>query len=97
VPFFGYDFLSLTGNSFVKGAAVLDYEIFKKNHITLIANYANIEDGIFNSGEWITAPNYSGYAIGYSIETFLGPIEAHYSWSPETSHGFWFFNVGFWF
>jgi NTE family protein len=97
VPFFGYDFLSLTGNSFVKGSVVFDYEIFKKNHITLVANYANIEDGIFSSGEWITAPDYSGYAIGYSIETFLGPLQAHYSWSSENSQGYWFFNVGFWF
>jgi NTE family protein len=97
VPFFGYDYLSLTGNSFVKGSVVLDYEIFKKNHITLVANYANIEDGIFSSGEWITAPDYSGYAFGYSIETFLGPLQAHYSWSSENSQAYWFFNVGFWF
>ncbi len=97
VPFFGYDYISLTGNSFVKGAVVLDYEIFRKNHLTFVANYANIEDGIFKSGEWITAPDYSGYALGYAIETFLGPVQAQYSWSPEASQGFWFFNIGFWF
>lgn len=97
VPFFGYDYISLTGNSFVKGAVVLDYEIFKKNHITLVANYANIEDGLFEAGEWITTPDYTGYAIGYSIETFFGPLQAHYSWSPEAGQGYWFFNVGFWF
>jgi len=97
VPFYGYDYISLTGNSFVKGAVVLDCEIFKKNHLTLVANYANIEDGIFNNGEWITSPDYSGYAIGYAIETFLGPLQAQYSWSPEANQGYWFFNVGFWF
>ena len=97
VSFFGYDYISLTGNSFVKGAIVLDYEIFKKNHLTLVANYANIEDGIFNNGEWFSTPDYSGYAIGYAIETFLGPLQAQYSWSPENSQGYWFFNVGFWF
>lgn len=97
VPFYGYDYISLTGNSFVKGAIVLDCEIFKKNHLTLVANYANIEDGIFNNGEWITSPDYSGYAIGYAIETFLGPLQAQYSWSPEANQGYWFFNVGFWF
>lgn len=97
IPFFGYDFLSLTGNSFVKGSLVLDYELIKKNHLTLVANFANIEDGIFNTGEWITAPDYSGYAIGYGIETFLGTLQAHYSWSPEQNDGYWFFNVGFWF
>ena len=97
VPFFGYDYISLTGNSFVKGAVVLDYEIFKKNHLTLVANYANIEDGIFNDGEWFTSPDYSGYALGYAFETFLGPLQAQYSWSPEASQGYWFFNIGFWF
>lgn len=97
IPFFGYDFISLTGNSFVKGSIILDYEIFKKNHLTFVANYANIEDGIFSNGEWFSSPDYSGYAIGYAIETFLGPVQAQYSWSPEANQGIWFFNVGFWF
>lgn len=97
VSFFGYDYISLTGNSFVKGAVVLDYEIFKKNHLTLVANYSNIEDGIFSNGEWFTAPDYSGYAFGYALETFLGPLQAQYSWSPEANQGYWFFNIGFWF
>ncbi len=97
VPFLGYDYLSLPGNSFVKGAILLDYEIFNKNHVTFIANYANVEDDIFEYGEWITRPDYSGYAIGYAIETFLGPLQAQYSWSPENSEGYWFFNIGFWF
>jgi NTE family protein len=97
VPFFGYDYISLTGNSFVKGSVVLDYEIFKRNHLTLVANYANIEDGIFDNGEWFSAPDYSGYALGYAFETFLGPLQAQYSWSPEANQGYWFFNIGFWF
>ncbi|WP_417619455.1 patatin-like phospholipase family protein [Oceanihabitans sediminis] len=95
--FYGYDFMSITGNSFVKGTITLDYEIFKKNHINFAANYANVEDNIFETGEWLTAPDYSGYAVGYSLDTFIGPIEAKYSWSPEAKDGNWFFNVGFWF
>ena len=97
VSFYGYDYLSLPGNSFVKALVSLDYEIFKKNHIIFNANYANVQDNIFETGEWITSPDYSGYAIGYSLETFLGPIEGKYSWSPDTKKGYWFFNVGFWF
>lgn len=97
VSFYGYDYLSLPGNSFVKGLVTLDYEIFKKNHIIFAANYANVEDNIFETGEWITSPDFSGYAIGYSLETFLGPIEGKYSWSPEANQGYWFFNLGFWF
>lgn len=97
ISFFGYDYLSLPGNSFVKGMITIDYEIFKKNHIIFNANYANVQDNIFETGEWITTPDFSGYAIGYSLETFLGPIEGKYSWSPETNQGYWFFNLGFWF
>lgn len=95
--FYGYDFLSLVGNSYVKGVINLDYEFYKKNHVNFAANYANIEDGLFDSGEWFTSPDYSGYAVGYGLDTFFGPIEAKYSWSPETKEGMWFFNVGFWF
>jgi len=97
VSFYGYDYLALLGNSFVKGTLSFDYEIFKKNHITFAANYANVEDNIFDSGEWITSPDFSGYALGYSIETFLGPVEARYSYSPELKSSIWFFNLGFWF
>ncbi|WP_452230350.1 MULTISPECIES: patatin-like phospholipase family protein [unclassified Lacinutrix] len=95
--FYGYDFLSLVGDSFVKGTLNVDYEIFKNNHINLAANYANIGDGLFDSGNWFSSPDYSGYAVGYSLDTFFGPIEAKYSWSPEIKERMWFFNVGFWF
>ncbi|MBC2843542.1 patatin-like phospholipase family protein [Winogradskyella flava] len=95
--FYGYDYLALSGDSFVKAMFTLDYEIFKKHHILFSANYANIEDGIFETGEWLTAPDYSGYALGYSLETFLGPLEAKYTYSPDIGESYWFFNLGFWF
>ncbi len=97
VPFYGYDFISITGNSFVKGTINLDYEIFNKNHIIFSSNFANVADDIFENAEWFTDPDFTGYALGYSLETFLGPIEAKYSYSPETKEGFWFFNLGLWF
>jgi len=97
ISFYGYDFISLTGNSFVKGTINLDYEIFNKNHLIFSSNFANVEDNIFDTGEWFTDPDFSGYALGYSLETFLGPIEAKYSYSPETKEGHWFFNLGLWF
>ena len=97
IPFFGYDYISIIGDGFVKGSIGLDYELFKKHHINFIANYANVGNDLFQNGEWLTSPDYSGYALGYSFETFLGPIEAKYSWSPETGKAKWFFNLGFWF
>ncbi len=96
-PFLGYDFIALTGDSFVKAYASLDYELFKKHHITLEGNWANIDNGIFETGEWFTLPEYRGYALGYGIETFLGPIQVKYSFSPEQDESVWYFNLGFWF
>lgn len=97
IPFLGYDFISLTGNSYVKAFLSADYQIFKKHHITLEGNWANVDDDIFETGEWFTLPDYRGYALGYAIETFVGPIQVKYSYSPEQKQSNWFFNVGFWF
>jgi len=95
--FYGYDFLSLAGDSYIKSTFTVDYEFLKKNHINLSANYANIEDNLFESTKWISAPQYSGYAFGYGLETIIGPIELKYTWSPETGKGLVWFNIGFWF
>jgi len=97
IPFFGYDFVSLPGNSFVKGLAKLDYEFTPKNHLIFSANYANVDDDLFRTGEWFTAPDFSGYGIGYGWESFIGPIQFTYSWSPERSDGNLFISVGYWF
>ncbi|WP_299556726.1 patatin-like phospholipase family protein [Seonamhaeicola sp.] len=97
IPFLGYDFISLTGNSYVKAYAGIDYEVVKKHHITLEGNWANVDDNIFDSGEWFTLPDYRGYALGYAMETFLGPIQVKYSHSTERKKSIWFINLGFWF
>jgi NTE family protein len=93
--FYGYDFLSASGNSFIKAEATFDYEIFKKNHVNFAANFANLGNNIFEGVEWISVPKYTGYAIGYGLETMLGPIEVKYSWSPENTKGYTWFKIGF--
>ncbi|WP_299777583.1 patatin-like phospholipase family protein [uncultured Formosa sp.] len=95
--FYGYDWLSVSGDGFVKTTFKIDYEFSKKHHLIAAANFANIEDNLFTSGEWLTSPDYTGYALGYGWDSFLGPIEATYSYSPETKQSVWFFNIGFWF
>jgi len=97
ISFYGYDHISIIGDSFVKGLINLDYEFVKNHHFNFSANYANVDDNIFTEGEWFTTPDYSGYAIGYGFDTIIGPIEAKYTWSPEASQSKWFFNIGFWF
>ena len=93
--FYGYDFLSVSGNSYIKTALTFDYEILKKNHINISANYANLGDDIFTTVDWISMPKYSGYAVGYGLETIIGPIEIKHSWSPEMSKSFTWFSIGF--
>ena len=93
--FYGYDFLSISGNSYLESTITFDYEIFKKNHLNFSANYANIGDNIYNSLDWISLPKFSGYALGYGLETVVGPVEIKYSMSPETSDSYLWFSVGF--
>lgn len=93
--FYGYDFLSIAGNSYIKSDINIDYEIFKKNHINVSANFANLGDDIFSSVDWVSMPKYTGYAIGYGLETIIGPIEVKQSWSPEMSKSFTWFSIGF--
>lgn len=95
--FYGYDFLSLAGNSYIKGAVTLNYEFYRKNHLNFTANYTNIGHNIYDTDGWFKTPDYSGYAFGYGLETILGPIEIKHSWSPETKDHYTWFSVGFWF
>jgi len=97
ISFVGHDFLSIAGNSFVKGSLMIDYEIFEKHHLNITANYANVGNNIFDSGEWLSNPDFNGYAIGYGLETFFGPVQVKYSWSPDIKKDTVFFSTGFWF
>ncbi|NMH27610.1 patatin-like phospholipase family protein [Flavobacterium silvaticum] len=94
-PFYGYDFLGISGDSYLKVEGTLDYEIFRKNHLNFTANFAQVGNGLFRDADWISSPKYTGYAFGYGMETIIGPIEIKYSWSPELPKGFVWFNVGF--
>lgn len=95
--FYGYDFVSIAADSYLKTLATVDVEFYKKHHLNLSANFANAENKLFSTGNWLSAPTYSGYAAGYGLETIVGPIELKYSWSPELPKGFFWFSFGFWF
>jgi NTE family protein len=97
IPFYGYDFISLPGNSFVKAMLRVDYEFLPKNHLMLAGNVANVEDDIFRTGDWFTVPNYTGYGLGYGWESFFGPVQIFYTWSPELNNSRFFFSIGYWF
>ncbi len=96
VPMYGYEFAQLSGKSFLRSEFLLRYKIVRNNYFTFIANYARVEDNVFENTR-IFKNALSGYAIGYSLNTELGPIEVKYSWSPENRGKYWLFNLGFWF
>lgn len=96
--FYGYDFVSLLGDSYVKGTITLNYEFIKNNNFNIAGNFSNIGNKLFeNTNRWLTKPQYTGYAIGYGLKTILGPAEIKHSWSPETRTHYTWFSVGFWF
>ena len=41
------------------------------------------------------AIDHYGFGMGYGWDTFLGPVELKYTYSPETGNSVWFVNVGF--
>jgi len=96
-PFYGYDFLSIFDDSYIRGQFSVDYEFLKRHHLNISGNFANIGKDIFEYSDWFQSPKFSGYAIGYGYQTIVGPIEVKYSWSPETGKTFTNLSVGFWF
>lgn len=95
VPFLGYEAISLRGNTYLKSTLTLDYEIFRRNHINIAANIANVGNDLFENGEWIDGVSYSAYSLGYGLETILGPMEIKYSYSPERDTSEWFVALGY--
>lgn len=96
IPFYGCDFAELEGDGYLISGLTTRYEFAKKNYISLTANYARVSGDLFNNGQ-LFEDTKSGYMAGYGLETFLGPIEVNYSWSPDHKENYWYFNVGFWF
>ena len=89
---------SVFGNyDFLKGEMTLSYRFYKRNYIKAIANIANAEDNMFTENKWFSRPKYTGYALGLSSDTIIGPIEVKATYSPETNKFLWLFNIGFWF
>jgi NTE family protein len=91
----GYEAISLRGNTYLKSTLTFDYEIFRKNHINISANIANIGNDLFETGEWIDGVDYSGFSAGYGLETILGPMEIKYAYSPELDKSEWYVALGY--
>lgn len=95
IPFYGLDHISVLGNSFVKNSARLDWNFAPSSHLMGVFNMANVDDDLFRSGVWFSGPQYTGYGIGYGWESFLGPVEVFYTWSPQLEENNLVFAVGY--
>lgn len=95
IPFMGYSPISLRGNTYLKSTLTLDYEFIRRNHLNVAVNIANVGDDLFENGRWIDTINHSGFALGYGLETLLGPMEIKYSYSPETKEDHWYVALGY--
>ncbi|PCI09495.1 MAG: patatin [Flavobacteriaceae bacterium] len=92
----GYEFAALNGGSFVKSTLKVRFEIFKNNYLMGAASVARVDDDIWNNGD-VFADTKTGFGIGYGLDSFLGPIELNYTYSPDTKNNYIFFNLGYWF
>tara|TARA_R110002073_G_scaffold108336_9_gene243633 strand:- start:63959 stop:66139 length:2181 start_codon:yes stop_codon:yes gene_type:complete len=97
VPFYGYEFAQISNKSFLRSEFLLRYKLVDNHYASFLANYARVDENVFSDGRDLFEEVLSGYAVGYSIDSRLGPIEIKYSWSPQNKEKYWLFNLGFWF
>lgn len=96
VPFYGYEFGELSDNTYIKTEFNLRYAFASKHYAIFIANYGRLDENVFKNIDLFTDVK-SGYAVGYSFNSFVGPLEIKYTWSPDNKEQYWLFNLGFWF
>ncbi|MGY6649350.1 patatin-like phospholipase family protein [Wenyingzhuangia sp. IMCC45574] len=99
VPFYGYSFAELEGNSYLKTLGNFRFRFHKKNYLDFSANYGIVTNNIldFLANESFFDNARTGYAIGISSDTFIGPLEIKYTWSPENRYDRVLISAGFWF
>jgi len=95
LDFTGSQFIQDFGNYALIGRLKLQYNIFKKNYITLRTDIGGNNydlDELFKSRNFMV-----GYGLTYSYNSFIGPIELTFMGSNVNSGPMLFLNLGFWF
>lgn len=95
VSLYGYDALDYRGDTYLKSNIDIDLKFARNNHIICSGNMANVGDELLEQGRWLKGIRHYGFAIGYGLETFLGPIEVKYAFSPEIGQDIWYVSAGF--
>ena len=94
VELIGYAPFSMRGDSYVSLKTTLDYEFYPKHHINFTFNMANVGEDIFKRSSWYQKVEYTGLAVGYGMETFIGPIDVKYAYAPESGKSLFYVVVG---
>ena len=95
--FYGYEIGELADKSFLKLRGDLRYQLFEKHYLSFTANFAKVDQNVFFNLDDLLEDRKTGYAVGYGFNSFIGPVELKYSWSPDHEDGHFLFNLGFWF
>ncbi|MDH3323128.1 MAG: BamA/TamA family outer membrane protein, partial [Flavobacteriaceae bacterium] len=95
-PFYGYDVAELNESAFLRSTLTMRYQVFKNNFVSFTANYGRLNEDLWNKGK-IFEDTRSGYAVGYGLNSIIGPLELMYSWNPDNNKEYWHLNLGFWF
>jgi len=98
--FYGYEFADITAESFIKVSGRLQYQFYKKNYVDVHFNYAYISDSVLDLliNSSISESVLSGYSIGLSSDTVIGPVDLRYVCSPDhNGTDSFYFSIGHWF
>lgn len=95
IPLLGYNPLSLRGNSFLNSTLTIDYNFIRKNHLNLSATIVNVGDDLFQTGEWLEGITHYSIAIGYGLESLLGPMEVKFAYVPDEVYRNWHVALGY--
>ncbi len=94
IPFLGINHVGVFENSLLVGRLELRQRAGRKHYFSLVGNYAMQDDIFFDifgrKGIW-------GGGVGYSRDSYLGPIDLMFSLSDWNKKLEFYFNLGFYF
>lgn len=95
VPFFGQDIMALRGNSFLLAQINTTLELTAKSRLLARAQVGEIRHDLYKGLQWSQVLEQSSFAVGYALETFLGPLELWRGYASGLSGGRWQMSLGF--
>jgi len=94
-PFIGLGYMQVNArHAFALGLDVR-YRLFEKQYLSLILNSGVVTNTLENLSQ--TASILHGIGLGYSIDTFIGPVEFTLGISDYAPRLETYFNIGYWF